>query len=316
MDLSYLLGRKEEIDFSCGGGKAWDLFLSAYNDSRRVRDIFSKADSKQKIWIILPEYAYRDDEMPKSGQFFCCNSRDESEVITTLFAGIGVENIRHKRICIDITGFMRPHILFLIFYLKQLGVYCFDVIYTEPAQYGKKEDTKFSNEVVVAVRQVLGYEGLHTDVLTSDVLIVGVGYDDVLISRVQNDKEGAKLIQLLSLPSLSADMYQESILRLEKTFLNSNYNIDERIFHAPANDPFVVATELSSKIKELRARGSVGNIYLSPLATKPQALGFGLFFLKELVSSPASIIFPFSESYTRETSSGVGRTWLYEVNLE
>jgi hypothetical protein len=89
-------------------------------------------------------------------------------------------------------------------------------------------------------------------------------------------------------------------------------SIDEHIFFAPANDPFVVASELSKKLKQLRLC-SVDNIYLSPLATKPQTLGFALFYLNELINEPASVVFPFSSSYYRETSKGVGRTWLYEV---
>jgi hypothetical protein len=89
----------------------------------------------------------------------------------------------------------------------------------------------------------------------------------------------------------------------------------DRVFFALANDPFVVATELSDKLHELRARNSVDNIYLSPLATKPQTLGFALFYILELRNQPASIIFPFSTSYSRETSAGVGRTWCYEIRL-
>ena len=52
---------------------------------------------------------------------------------------------------------------------------------------------------------------------------------------------------------------------------------------------------------------------LSPLATKPQALGFALFYLQELLDQPASVLFPFSRRYERETSNGVGRVWSYEI---
>ncbi len=180
-------------------------------------------------------------------------------------------------------------------------------------EYEKKENTQFTRDVC-SVRQVSGYEGTHIDEVANDVLIVGVGYDDELISRVINDKDSAQIVHMLSLPSLSADMYQESILRLTKNTSLKDMT-DSQIFFAPANDPFVVAAELSKKINELRTIHNSRNIYLSPLATKPQALGFALCYLNELIDSPASVIFPFSNSYNRETSKGIGRTWLYEVCL-
>jgi hypothetical protein len=210
---------------------------------------------------------------------------------------------------------MRPQILYLIRYLSAEAATSISLLYTEPEHYALKENTRFSDEAVEAVRQVLGFEGIHEDDMSNDVLIVGVGYDHALVSHVIDDRDSAKVIRLLSLPSLSADMYQESILRLDRTEQAGGENFEHEDFFAPANDPFVVAAELSGKCAELRRRGRIGNLYLCPLATKPQALGFALFYLAELSDSPASIIFPFARSYSRETSKGVGRTWCYEVQL-
>ena len=61
---------------------------------------------------------------------------------------------------------------------------------------------------------------------------------------------------------------------------------------------------------------SVAFTLLCSLATKVQALGFGLFYLTEMETAAASIILPSIESYSRETSTGVGRSWLYPINLE
>jgi hypothetical protein len=140
-----------------------------------------------------------------------------------------------------------------------------------------------------------------------------MGYDDGLVSRVAADKEGARLVRLMSLPSLSADMYQESVLRLDRTGVMSPSDSNEWIFFAPANDPFVVASELSDLVQRLEMRGTITNLYLCPLATKVQALGFALFYMTELRDTASSVIFPFAETYERETSTGIGKTWLYEI---
>ncbi len=315
MNLRYLLNRKCVLSFAQPNIQSWDIFLSAFNSSERVQQVFERVVASKKYWVVLPEYGYEEDELPKHPNVVSFAEGNEADVVLGLIKEhIGIGAIQGKTLCIDITGFMRPHILFLVQYLQAVGLTSFDMIYTEPAQYGRKEDTDFSRDVY-EVRQVSGFEGTHIDEIANDILLVGVGYDDELISRVVNEKDSARLYQLRSLPSLSADMYQESILRLDKTPLADIPDMEDRVFFAPANDPFVVATELSEKLQQLHARKSVDNIYLSPLATKPQALGFALFYITELRNQPASIIFPFSTSYSKETSAGVGRTWCYEIRL-
>jgi hypothetical protein len=265
--------------------------------------------------LLLPEYRYEAHEHPKNARVHAYDSPNEAEVVVDfLEKQIGSSPLVNGKVCIDITGFMRPHILFLVKHLVSMGVRSFDMMYTEPERYGRKDRTTFANDVL-DVRQVSGYEGIHVLDVKRDILVIGVGYDDALMSRVANEKVGARQIQLLSLPSLSADMYQESILRLDKTDLLDGASHDDRQFFAPANDPFVIAHELSRMLAKLRSKGPIDNIYLSPLATKPQALGFALFYLSELSGTASSIIFPFSKSYERETSNGLGRTWVYEIRL-
>jgi hypothetical protein len=315
LNLHYLLNRKSVLDFA-QPSPSWDIFVSAYNDSDRVRAVFDKIPAAEKYWAVLPEYEYTDEECADlQNTIRFQEAGNEAEVILTMAEAIGPEALRARSLCIDITGFMRPHILYLMRYLFDQGITKFDMVYTEPAHYRRKEYTTFSNEEIDAVRQVIGFEGVHDDEMRGDILIVGVGYDHALISRVVNDKDSSKLIQLLSLPSLSADMYQESILRLDRTGSTFDANMDDRVFFAPADDPFVVASELSEKFSDIRSRSSVTNVYLCPLATKPQALGFALFYLNELLDEPASVIFPFAKSYDRETSKGIGRTWRYEITL-
>lgn len=313
MDLHYLKNRKSIINLSDQGTLCWDYFISAYNDSERVKSVFNSISAKEKYWLILPEYDYDISELPGNANTIMLSNKNEDSVIHDLVdTTLGEKIFKSPRFCIDITGFLRPHILRLVQYIQSIGVNKFDVIYSEPRQYEKKENTQFTRNVNT-VRQVAGFEGMHSDELAHDYLIVGVGYDHELISRVISDKDSAKVLQLLSLPSLSADMYQESILRLERSSSLSIDQDEDQIFFAPANDPFVIASELSKKYKQLRASNQITNIYLSPLATKPQTLGFALFYLHELVDTAASILYPYSNIYFRETSKGIGRIWHYEV---
>jgi hypothetical protein len=181
--------------------------------------------------------------------------------------------------------------MFMMNYLRALGICRFDLAYTEPSQYQRKAETVFSSNVV-EVRQINGYEGIHSVDMKTDVLVVGVGYDHDLISHVIANKSRARTVQLLSLPSLSADMYQESLIRLHKVADAPHRVPEEQLAYASANDPFITYIVLDEAIRKIAERqNGISNLYLSPLATKPQAVGFAMYYLNNLIGSAASIIF-------------------------
>lgn len=109
-------------------------------------------------------------------------------------------------------------------------------------------------------------------------------------------------------------MYQQNVLQ---TYLaaNSLGGIDNNRFFAPANDPFATATVLSEIISRYERKGPVTNLYLSPLSTKAQALGFALYHMAECGSKNASIIFPFSAKYAGHTSDNLARAWKYHLEF-
>lgn len=310
LELDYLIDAKHLLNRR----RKWDLFISAYNSSERVKKTFSKVRSSRKVWWLIPEYGYTPDEAP-NGDVINISHIGEADVVADGLAQSGFEPKSGAEVCVDITGFMRPQILFLLKYLREAGVHSVDMLYTEPKHYARRADTAFSLDDVTEVRQVAGFEGQHDPAMTNDVLIVGVGYDDKLVAHAIQNKENAKLVQLHSLPSLSADMYHESVLRLERVSEGSPKLARDQVFFTSANDPFATAATLAEAYRALNGRSSITNLYLCPLATKPQALGFGLFYLRELQGSASSIIFPFSGKYSKETSTGIGRSWLYPINL-
>ena len=109
--------------------------------------------------------------------------------------------------------------------------------------------------------------------------------------------------------------YHESLLRLDRVAPASVRPNDDAVYFASANDPFVTASTLSRAWREMNARRPVTNLYLCPLATKVQALGFGLFFLSELENSPASIILPSVELVLAGNKHGRGTKRLYPIHL-
>ena len=289
----------------------WDVFLSAYNRSERVSSVFERVTAKRKIWVIHQEYAIPETELPPKAEIFDYQGADEAEFCVELFKRIAINHESPPKICIDITGFMRPQLMCLIARIQKIGICRLDVLYTEPVSYRQRENTEFSKDVL-SVRQVAGLEGVANRDTSQDLLVVGAGYDHRLIEEVAHHKEWADKVIIFGLPPLRADMYQQNLLRA--------HNADPALgdigrrsrYFAPANDPFATAGVLHDIIE---SRGEITNLYISPLATKPQALGFMLFYVNECRGRSWSVVFPFSGKYEQRTSHGVARTWHYVVEF-
>lgn len=309
MDYTHLY--KERLAAAGGWPLAWDLFVSAYNPSTRVRHVYDNVQATEKHWILHREYNL-EQGLPAEPIVSSSQENEADFMRDCLTQVLGGRAIASLSLCVDITGFMRPHLMFLVKLLFASGVNRFDAIYSEPTYYVGLEKAKFSDRSVTSVRQVSGFEGVVNNDTSKDVLIIGAGYESHLIEEVAEDKERADRILLLGLPSLSADMYQQSALRTQDAADALGEAMVERYF-APANDPFVTATVLSETVARLRARRAITNLYLSPLATKAQALGFALYHVTECSRTPASIIFPFSSSYSSESAAGVSRVWRFVV---
>ena len=295
--------------------RSWDLFVSAYNADDRVNQVFQNVVASEKHWLIFPEYRYSEDEYP-DGKTFSLSDEGEIAVLQSYLNQITVD-LTKIRICVDITGFMRPHLLFLLWCFMQKGVKQFDVLYAEPSYYTDREKTDFSVGAVNEPRQVSGFEGIHNTDTTNDFLIIGSGYDDRLIARAAESKNNARKVQVFGLPSLRPDMYQENVLRANQAVeaVGVGAGDEPNNFFAPAYDPFVTASVLREIVNRNHARKPITNLYLCPLATKAQTLGFALYFLTERQNTATSVIYPFTDTYSRETSKGVARVWQYTVEL-
>ena len=312
-DLDFIVDAKEPLDDF--DARKWDVFVSAYNDSNRVQNVYEKVQAVDKSWWVIPEYNYLPEEVAQITGVTVVTEGREADVIKAGLKGSGIVADDQRRLCFDITGLMRPQILFLMAYLRETGVPQFDFLYTEPDHYLRRSETRFSYGEDVEVRSISGFIGAHNRDTSGDILVLGVGYDHHLISHALQSKESSRIVQLHSFPSLSADMYHESLLRLDRVRSKRSPAGDE-VYYSSANDPYVIARSLRNAISSVDAHKPITNVYLSPLATKPQAIGFGLYYLKDMKRGPASIIYPNCNNYERVTSSGVGRSWVYPINLE
>lgn len=291
-------------------GRSYDFFISFNSESERVLEIYKHIASSNKIWIV------KESNLFTNGlNHFVLSGNDNDDAHNLI---IGNNITKSSTICIDITGFPITFLFLLIKNLQINNILHFDCIYSEPRIYNQKEHTKFSEDFI-EVKQIEGFEGIHNTFDDSnDILIIASGYDHSRIIDICKNKGSAKKIQLFGLPSLQPDFYQENIIKTEKAseeLGHPNFNdFDFNIF-APANDPFVTAQELKLFIEKLNGRKEITNIYLSPLSTKAQALGFALYFLWECENRPVSIIYPFCNKTYGNTTKGISNISLFQIEL-
>src|SRR5688572_21210455 len=123
----YTLFYKASLDPNAAwGAEQWDLLISAFNGSQRVQTVFDKVSAREKHWLISPEYRYNESEYP-AGKVFAPSATNEAEFLLAYLQASDALLLR-GRLCIDITGFMRPQLLMFLFYLHREGIRRFDVL--------------------------------------------------------------------------------------------------------------------------------------------------------------------------------------------
>jgi len=315
--IDYTIHYKERLEPKSliGDGRRWDHLISAFDGSQRTKFVFRHTKAQKKTWLVLPEYAIQPSEVP-DGALELSEDDDELTRINGALTTLGITST--TALCIDITGILVPYLFAIFRFLRNTGVSKVGVFYGDPERYRDKENTRFSDEEVLEVRQIAGYEGAHVPDTNHDLLIIGVGYDHKLVISVADHKEHARKSLLFGFPSLRPDMYQEGILRARHAAqaVGPEASDPESYEFAPANDPFVTASVISQIVRDYRLRERKDcNIYLAPLATKPQALGFVLYYLAEGEGGAISVIYPFCGRHNRLAAEGVSAVWLYSVEL-
>lgn len=288
----------------------YDVFISVFDGCDRTQETFKKVNAATKHWLVIPQYNQPKEELPASCLF--SSYTDESDYILDVIDKIDVSG--GKKICIDSTGFIIPHLLFLVQYLKRNGITVLDILYSEPQQYEKGEATQFTKRVG-HTRPVMGYSTVAKDVEGEDTLIIFVGFNDEMVSNVAREKSKSKHKYLFTgFPSLQADMYQQNLIQLNKS-LETIGEMHVHYCKTPAYDPFVTAKKLQDIIdKRLKKSEPVNYIHIAPLSTKPMAIAAALVYFTN-PDSPIDIIYPPAEEYKSHHSIGVKRTWRYVLEF-
>jgi hypothetical protein len=292
----------------------YDVFISGYVNSQRVQKPADNINAVQKVWFATEEEEH-DLYLAGKDVIYIKPNEDYNPIVEKLRS----LQLSGKSVCIDATGFRIPYLMFLLRCMAMLNIKNFDVLYTEPTKYRCAENTQFS-DLFYEVKQIFGMSGVHTSQNNNDLLIIAAGYDHSRIVDVANDKKGCqKKVLLFGFPAISPGMFQENILRAHEAesaigtecFKDMDSNI-----YAPAYDPFVTAQAISEYIEKQEKHKHITNIYLSPLSTKPHAIGMALYFLwKSGFDKSMSLIYPYCQHYITDNSDGIARIWRYEIQL-
>ncbi|AWA46639.1 MULTISPECIES: hypothetical protein [Acinetobacter] len=301
--------------------ETFDIFISAFNASDRVKDVFNKVNSNYKYWLIHPEYKFSDDELNGiyATKVIKPIKLNEQDQFLALHEELNSFDITTAKICIDSTGFMRNVLAFLIIALGHMGAKKIHVLYSEPLRYIDNHNTNFS----ISADKVKALDGTAITPTTTakDSLIMSIGFDHALMSQVVNEHESATFYPVYAFPSLSADMFQQSAFRSSNIIPIKDNDLTTRKFFAPANDPFSTAKKIQEIVniihsKDLHLRH---NIYLCPLSTKAQLVGYAYYWWKEgrheTHRGMVNIVLPMCTSYKRETSIGLKRVWKYTLEM-
>ena len=298
-----------------------NLFISAYNTSSRVIEPFSKISALHKVWVIHPEYGFEDNELPLEGEIVLFDAKlSDSENIKFLFAKFAKEELTAEgfKICIDATGFMRSTLMFLILYIyKNIGVFKFDIIYSEPEYYSNKEKTVLSKKHSGKVLSVDGYSVVANRDQANDLLIIASGFDKSLITAVTEEQIQADVVHIFGFPALKADMYYQNRIQAAEVFEGQG-GPDAEEWLAPASDPFQTANVINQIVidKEKASKREVTNLYLAPLSTKAHTIGFALYYIFNLEKrNSMSVIIPKSEGYSKQTGHGLASTWFFSLDF-
>jgi len=306
---------REKLSTTVPWGQTWDIFISAWDRSERVRKCYDLASSNRKLWLVHPEYSIEPEHLPAEEHFELLG--DEAEGVQSLLSKLESEgfDLAKQRIAVDITGMLRPHIALLIKFLQVKGCQKFDAIYAEPSSYSDRENTKFTSGDVIDVREIIGFEGLNRVSQAREVLMVAPGFDDALLREVVSHKERAERVQIFGLPSLQPDMYQHNVLKSVGVDTPLPEETKGLRHFASAFDPFAMATELSSIVREYRMKMPDTRFYIAPLATKAQMLGAAIFHIAECDQQSVSLLYPIASAHVPGPSVGISRAWLFGVDF-
>ena len=85
-DIEALLDAKIDL-WEAARVVRWDLFISAYNNSKRVQTVFPKVPAARRSWWVIPEYGYGLEELVELDNPVVLPPGSEAQVVKAGLAG-------------------------------------------------------------------------------------------------------------------------------------------------------------------------------------------------------------------------------------
>jgi len=218
-----------------------------------------------------------------------------------------------REVVIDITTFTKPYFFLLFKVLKErFRLYKYHVVYTEPERYKRRSSN--TGEIILTegldrVESIPGFVG--SCVYSRDALIVILGFEGKRSIEVFQTINPETTYAINGLPSYQPGWHRIS-LEANMRFLKES-GASDRLFFAPAIDPFETKNTLSLVVKDIKDKNLDSNIIIAPLGTKMQAFGVLLY---SLLNNFVKVIYPFPSTYKADYSYKHGPSWIFKANLK
>lgn len=235
---------------------------------------------------------------------------DEISCLAALEERLNVDDrdISNSKILLDISTMTKPYFFIIIKYLinekKCTSLY---LSYTEPQLYYQPQDGGyFFTRGTSRSSDIPAYSG-RKDVGKKTALVVLLGFEGERSSEVVRSVDPDITIPVNGFPAYRPEfkdvsmLQNEEILKEPETFSKLRY--------APAKDPFETKIVLEEIYTDYHNNY---NICISPLGTKPMALGACLFALEH---PDVSVIYPYPYKYNFKSSERYSDTWIYNVEM-
>ena len=209
-------------------------------------------------------------------------------------------DIEGTNIAIDISVLVKPYFFLLLKHLTDYNFNEINLIYTEPNTY-----QTFTRGTMNA-KDIPGYSG-RKDFDKKEALAVLLGFEGYRTNEIYDQVNPELTIPINGFPSYKPEFKDKSILQNKELLLEEDIFINMR--YAPAHDPFMTC-EVLNEIYSLYK--SEYNLSITPLGTKPMALGSCFFVLQ---NTDCRVIYPYPLEYYPKSSLGFNTTWLYAIHM-
>ena len=216
------------------------------------------------------------------------------------------DKLSSEKLIVDISCIHTPEMFVLLKYLKTANPKeKLDIAYSTPFEYDFPEEpftsycSYYGN---LKTTDLLGFGGI-SDGLAHSRMIIFLGFEGVLASKVTEDIQYEELLLVNNLPSFFPK-YKDICVINNYDLLSTHRS---KLLYVPANNPFETFNFLDSVFD------GKSSLCVAPLSTKPVALGVCLYAMSH---KTLRIVYPTSEHYNDHRTNKVLNTNIYSIPLQ